>query len=334
MGLADTLASIFVRSSAPIFIHSSFRTSSTWIWSKFRADPAVLAYYECFHESLQYISAAQVEALRPSVWESGHPGMEPYFMEFLPLLRKEGGVAGFERGMAFDRFFPASGYNGPLSRAENAYIKRLIARGARLRRTPCLACKRSLGRLRALKRSMGGTHIVLQRQLLQQWRSYREQVKFGNPYFLDKLLHTIAISQQEPFIAFLSDFIRAQHGGGVDIVSSGLDNDDLFVVFVAFHFYLYLLTMDDSDIVIRTSDLPDPDYRRVTERQIERCTGLAIDLGDAKEPAVSARDLLHDVEKVRRRIEELCDRAQHDANKSTAQAEACRPLLKELYENA
>jgi hypothetical protein len=235
--------------------------------------------------------------------------MEPYFMEFLPLLRRRGGVAGFERSMAFERFFPASGYDGSLSRAEDAYVKRLIARGARLRRIPCLACKRSLGRLRALKRLVGGTHIVLQRQLLHQWRSYREQVKFGNSYFLKTLLRTIALNRQEPFIAFLGDFVRNLPGGSADIVSSELDNDDLFAVFVAFHFYSYVLTLDDSDLMIRTSDLPDPDYRRATENLLESLTGLSIDLGDARESAVLPWEPLNNVEKVRRNIDELCDRA-------------------------
>jgi hypothetical protein len=128
MGLVDKLVSLFGQPSAPIFIHSSFRTSSTWIWSKFRADPGVLAYYECFHEDLDSISAAGIEALRPNHWESGHPGMDPYFREFIPLLRRKGGVAGFDRSMAFDRFFPTDGYDGSLSVAETAYVERLIAR--------------------------------------------------------------------------------------------------------------------------------------------------------------------------------------------------------------
>ena len=259
MGLLDKFASLFGhQASAPIFTHSSFRTSSTWIWSKFRAHPGVLAYYECFHEDLKLISAAGIKALRPDHWESGHPEMDPYFKEFIPLLRRGGGIAGFDRSMAFERFFPADGYNGSLSRAEVSYIERLMARGTRLRRKPCLACKRSLGRLRALKQSIGGTHIVLQRSLLPQWRSYREQAFTGNPYFLDTLLRTIALNQREPFMAFLGDFVRAQPGGSADIVNSKLGSDDFFSVFVAFHCYLYFLTMDDTDLVIRTLDLTAP----------------------------------------------------------------------------
>jgi hypothetical protein len=334
MGIANTFASLFTQPSPPIFVHSSFRTSSTWIWSKFRAAPDVIAYYECFHESLQFFSATDIEALHPSFWDSGHPGTEPYFTEYLPLLQKGGGVTGFEQGMAFDRFFPAKGYNGPLSRAEKVYIRRLIDRATRLRRTPCVTCKRSLGRVRALKHSMGGTHIVLQRNYLQQWRSYREQVKNGNPYFLNKFLQTIALNQHEPFIAFLADFVHNEPGGAADIVSSELDNDDLFAVFAAFHFYLYLLTLDDSDVTIRTSDLPDADYRHSTEKLLQRLTGLIIDLGDARECTVSPGELLHNVEKVRRRIEQFCDRALHDADKSAAAAEACWPLLKDLYQGA
>jgi hypothetical protein len=334
MGLVDKFALLFGEASAPIFIHSSFRTSSTWIWSKFRAQPGVLAFYECFHEDLESISATGIEALRPDLWKSGHPAMKPYFMEFLPLLRRRGGVAGFERSMAFERFFPADGYNGSLSGGEKSYVERLIARAARRRQKPCLACKRSLGRLRALKQAVGGVHIVLQRKLLHQWRSYREQVFRGNPYFLDTLLSTIALNQQEPFMAFLGDFVRAQPGGSTDIVNSKLNSDDLFGVFVAFHCYLYLLTMDDADLVIRTSDLPDPDYRRRVENSLESLTGLTIDLGDAHEPALSPCDELPNIDKVRRKIEELCDRARRDANKSAVQAEACRPLLQELYEKA
>ncbi|MBV8337057.1 MAG: hypothetical protein JO358_16800, partial [Alphaproteobacteria bacterium] len=35
--------------SPPVFIHSSWRTSSTWVWLKFRQLPVTLSYYEPFH---------------------------------------------------------------------------------------------------------------------------------------------------------------------------------------------------------------------------------------------------------------------------------------------
>ncbi len=161
----------FATTPRPTFIHSSFRTSSTWIWSKFRANRAVVAYYECFHENLQSMSVKDVGEIRPDIWGSGHPFVEPYFIEYLPLigkplLRKRGGVKGFRECMSFANFFPTGGYDGPLSRAEADYINLLSANAARLRRAPYFCCKRSLGRVRALKRATGGVHIVLQRKLL------------------------------------------------------------------------------------------------------------------------------------------------------------------------
>jgi hypothetical protein len=35
-----------------IFLHSGFRTASTWVWSRFRANTGTLSYYEVFNERL------------------------------------------------------------------------------------------------------------------------------------------------------------------------------------------------------------------------------------------------------------------------------------------
>jgi hypothetical protein len=320
----------------PIFIHSSFRTSSTWLWSKFRANRAVVAYYECFHENLQSMSEKDVGEMRPDAWGSGHPDVEPYFIEYLPLIRKplfrkSGGVKRFQECMAFANFFPAAGYDGSLSKAEADYINLLVANAARRRRAPYIFCKRSLGRVRALKRAMGGVHIVLQRKLLDQWCSYSEQARGGNFYFLRTLVRVVALNEHEPFMAFLGDFIRSLPGGSKDIQASELDNDDLFVVFVALHFYLYLLTLDDANLVIKASDLVNADYRRTVESQLLGFTGLTIDLSDAREGIRMPRRLLFDREKVRPEIERLCARALLEADRSVSQAEGCRHLLDELW---
>ena len=315
----------------PTFIHSSFRTSSTWIWSKFRADCAVLAYYEYFHEILETISISDVDALRPGAWESRHPDVEPYFVEYLPLLGIRGGVKGFRETMTLAKFFPADGYSGPLSKAEAGYINLLIANAARLRRAPYFCCKRSLGRMRALKRAVGGTHIVLQRKLLHQWHSYSEQAKRGNSYFLNTLLRTVALNEHEPFMAILGNFIRSRVGSRKNTPASELADDDIFVIFVAFHFYLYLLTSNEADFVIRTSDLVNPDYRRIVESELKRLTGVDIDLSDARERIVSPRSLLVNPERARLEIEAFCARALREAGKSVSQVQSCWRLLDQLW---
>ena len=63
----------------PVFIHSSFRTSSTWIWSKIRQLAITTAYYEVFHEDLQSFTPAAIGALVGNSWPSRHPAVAPYF---------------------------------------------------------------------------------------------------------------------------------------------------------------------------------------------------------------------------------------------------------------
>src|ERR671916_606203 len=73
-----------------VFIHSSWRTSSTWFWQKFRTLPTTLCFYEPFNPQLSIISRETAATLDPKSWKldsgipiaSGHPGDLPYFVEF------------------------------------------------------------------------------------------------------------------------------------------------------------------------------------------------------------------------------------------------------------
>jgi hypothetical protein len=196
------------------------------MWSKFRASDSIVAYYEYFHERLDSMTVDDVKVFRPSAWLSGHPDVEPYFVEYVPLLRPRGGIAGFQQRMSLATFFPRNGYNGALSKAEEVYIKLLINNASRLRRTPLFCCKRTLGRARALKLAIGGIHLVLRRKLLHQWQSYVGQAKHGNPYFLDVLLQVIALNKHEPYMAILHSFIREHSGARNYVPGANLNEDD------------------------------------------------------------------------------------------------------------
>lgn len=277
------------------------------------------------------MSVNDVEVLRPSAWASGHPDVEPYFTEYLPLLRRNGGVDGFQENMTVAKFFPIGGYRGLLSEAEDAYIRLLIANAARLRRTAFFCCKRSLGRTRALKQAIGGVHLVLRRKHLHQWQSYFRQAKGGNPYFFDMILRVIALNEHEPYMAYLGNFIRERSGCKNDVLLEELSDDDLFIIFLAFHFYLYVVTADDADLVINTSDLVNEDYRCRVERSLEELTGLRIDLSDARDPSDFPRNLPRNGENVRTEVARLCIRALSETDKSVLQTQSCWRLLDELW---
>ena len=72
-----------------IFLHSGFRSGSTWFWHRFREARGTLAYYEPFHEKLAQLSLAHVSEFGPQHWPSGHPELAaPYFAEY----RRGGGM--------------------------------------------------------------------------------------------------------------------------------------------------------------------------------------------------------------------------------------------------
>src|SRR5215813_1015713 len=91
---------------APVFIHAAPRTSSTWFWSRFRANPATCCYYEPFNEGLVYLTPSEANELAHNSWESRHPATDPYCREYGPLIQKTNGVELFDQAMDCEWFIP------------------------------------------------------------------------------------------------------------------------------------------------------------------------------------------------------------------------------------
>src|SRR5277367_595633 len=78
--------------NSPFFIHSSWRTGKTWFSLLFRHFPEVTCFYEPYNEVLATLTTAESVRLGPQSWESGHPSSVSYWREYIPLIRKSGGV--------------------------------------------------------------------------------------------------------------------------------------------------------------------------------------------------------------------------------------------------
>ena len=131
--------------AVPVFVQSSWRTASTWLWSKLRRAPTANAYCEIFHERLKACTIPNLKDDHFAKWNSKHPEAAPYFLEFAPLLDAGGAVRGFEPSMAIERFIPADGIDGALSVAERAYIGGLIENAHAHRKVPVLTDTRTTG---------------------------------------------------------------------------------------------------------------------------------------------------------------------------------------------
>jgi len=257
-----------------IFLHSSFRVSSTWLWSRFRRSDKVVAYCEVFNEGLATIVRSQLNDITPTSWYSKHPIGAGYFLEFLPFIRDDGGVNEFDAAMSFARFIPPDGIGGTLGASEQKYVMGLIAHAERLGKLPVLSASRSLGRLRSIKAAFPGFHILVYRNLFQQWCSYTEQCFSGNPYFFSTIRNVIEENKHDHFCRYLHDLFPL-HTPEVDSV-------EYFCCFVLLHLYLYAQIADATDLIIDVNRLAnDEDYRHLIGQRITDASGVEIDLSDA-----------------------------------------------------
>jgi len=131
-----------------------------------------MCFYEPFHETLARSTAKKIRRDTHASWNSRHPALDqPYRQEYLPFIRLRG-VPGYHDEFAVARYFPAAEGIEP----ELKYLRRLLAQASRAGKSAVLGFSRSLARSAAIKQNLGGYHIVLQRDPLQQWlscRSYR-----------------------------------------------------------------------------------------------------------------------------------------------------------------
>jgi hypothetical protein len=98
-------------------------------------------------------------------------------------------MPGYRDDFAVGRYFPCADGIEP----ELKYLRRLLTLASRYGKSAVLGFSRSLARSAAIKRALGGYHIVIQRDPLQQWlscRSYR--VNEASVYF--ELCHFLILA--------------------------------------------------------------------------------------------------------------------------------------------
>jgi hypothetical protein len=185
-----------------IFLHTGWRTSGTWLWSCLRRDPDNMCFYEPLHEMLPEMSAAQMHQIGGGSWSSRHPETAPYFMEYLPLLRPEGGVRGALPAFGFDRFFlePDATDNDL-----RGYVKTLCETARAAGKRPVLKFTRSWGRVGWLRRHFPEfVHVLVLRNAWTQFRSgWRCLAEDGNPYFLAAPIVVLERNTDDPDVAAL-----------------------------------------------------------------------------------------------------------------------------------
>lgn len=153
---------------APVFLHSLWRTGSTFVWSRFRMNPAYHCYYEPLHELLINITREECEGIFTAgkTDAMSHPSLEnDYFHEF--ELLKSGGVPFFRKTFPYEDY--CLDKDQP-NLALKKYILSLILHAGD--RRPVLQFCRSPLRARWLRNSFESINIYILRSAREQWESY------------------------------------------------------------------------------------------------------------------------------------------------------------------
>ena len=276
-----------------VFLHAGWRCASTYVWSRFRRNPLTTSFYEPFGEALAHCSPKRIQHGTPQGWNSRHPPLgAPYAEEYRPLLRPFlKGLPGYRKELAFARYFPRGAGIGP----EVRYVSRLI-RHARSRGThPVLGFSRSLARAAALKRALGGYHVLVRRDPVQQWlscRSYRGELSLS--YF--ELCHFL-------ILALAPEGTPAHRLGGtlglprlprrlrrqLRLLEDALRpvNDELsYRAFIGVSLLSHAIAEPVADLVLDVDRLSGlPQYRESVHARILADVGLSVDFDDCRLPA-------------------------------------------------
>ena len=317
-----------------VFVYSCFRAASTWFWSRLREQRELCCYYEVFNEQLEHLSLADIPAVRPENWRSRHPDSGPYLTEFVPLLGTTRGISGFPvESPLGSRFIGRAGIEGPLDRDVEAYLARLIETAAASGRVPVITCTRMLGRAAGLRMAFAGTHILLVRNLFEQWNSVYGQLRSGNDYFLRMVFNQLNFGRQDRFFSYLMSMFGAGEQERFESWMRDENSDAVFCCYVVSRIYLLLITMRHCDLVVDVTGLGDPGRRAETEEALFRTLGIRVDLGNFQQRVDYPKRIIQSPADCRMMIEELLDRCLSEIDATDDERVYARRLVQAAWDS-
>ena len=296
-----------------VFLHGGWRCSSTYVWSRFRQLPSTLCFYEPFGEELARCTPRRIRGGTPQSWASRHPPLtRPYRYEYRPLLRPVfKGVRGYRERFALAEYFPVGTQADPAIRSLAGLAAYADGQGKR----PVFGFSRSLGRAATLKQALGGYHIVIRRNPLQQWLSCRT-FRARDPLWYFELCHFLILALA-PAGSAAGRFAREL--GLPPLPARGLQrqlqflhgalhpwSDELsFRAFTAVSLLSYALAEPAADLVLDVDRLGgSTEYRRQASALIAREAGLDVDFSDCKVPRRDAAGVAVDFPAVEEDVRE------------------------------
>ena len=282
----------------PIFLHSLWRTGSTYVWSRFRASAQTRCYYEPLHDGLARLTPARIaRGTSDAIEQNNHPALgRPYFAEFEPLVAGRG-VRGYHRRFAYNRFALQPSDHDP---ELQAYIASLIAAARADKRVAVLGMNRSDLRISWMRSRFQSYDISVDREPADVFSSYISQMYKGNYYYFTKLMLIVELNRHHEIFSPLADRLKLRSQTEQLLVSAknfyrevldGMARESLYALTLYIWAVRSLHALSCCDLVVDLALADRSGYRSgLTDRLAADC-GLEVDFSDMQtaQPETSIR---------------------------------------------
>jgi glycosyltransferase involved in cell wall biosynthesis len=274
----------------PIFLHSLFRTGSTYIWNKFRQNDHYYCYYEPFHQAMAELTADNIETLLTKDFAAvNHPPLDNYYLYEYKLLldHRQEALPFYKKSFGFDEFCFKGEENPDLRK----YIDYLLAGTAE--RIPLLQFNRSALRVRWFKKYYpGALNIYLLRNPWDQWSSYFEVTRKAKEkiFFVMDLLTASVNAGTGDFQPLAEFFPLVEYHRDVfsdelkfyRLIEPYYSLEEKYAIFYYTWLKSLLENVLNADVVLNLNRLSvDTQYRKEFESFISRHSGKAVEFQDA-----------------------------------------------------
>lgn len=246
-----------------VFIHSIWRTSSTYVWHSFRRLAGVKGFYEPFHPHYMRVMTTEI-AMEENKLDLGHSVGSPYWVEYADLAAAGEGIPHFRNHFSLNAYVPP---NDGLPEEQRKYLDQFLKNAESQGNRACLGFVRSCMRVGAIRTCLGGVHVALVRNPFTQFTSYHNRSGF--------------LKSAEKVTAVIeSRFsnIRQWHKESTEELEEDFHDA---VMFATYYLLSNATAIIHSDIVIDTDRLEmDPDYNQRVIVKLRELAGLCPDFSD------------------------------------------------------
>ena len=272
-----------------VFIHSLFRTGSTYLWNKFRQNDNYCCYYEPFHPCLQDVTPENIENILTTDFKAvHHPKLAAYYLhEYRTMLNPaHRGIPYFRKSFSFDEFCHTTVNPDALR-----YVSHLIENcGDRI---PVFQFNRTAGRTRWFAESFPDSlNVYLFRKPGDQWQSYWElfqRTEFEIFFVMDLLIVSLnadappflPLAKYLPLLKFNADQYQEEENFYLMALKSYTD-EEKYLIFYYIWFWTLINNVLHADICMNINRIcGSAGYRSAILDDFEKYGLARIDFDDA-----------------------------------------------------